>query len=163
MGTKMTKKNKDNKKQKPSIPKDFLVMKDIISKFAPSSKQEENKPVEAKSVNNTKRKEKQIDKEDAMLKHTFVDQKEFMDYIDLVIKDNLKAKARSKAKQMDEVFKTLDHIMPEFYQTCMVFGFNALGEKTVYMYAPTEKDKEALFHHVKSTVFNQLGGGAGGI
>jgi len=135
----MTKKNKNKEDIKLEIPKNLLAEKSIIDKFAP----------ECQSVDN-KASEKKLD-------GVFLDDKELFEYMDSVIKGKMRESARSKAKQMDEVFKTLDHVMPEFYQNCMIFGFNALGEKTVYMYAPTEKDKEALFHHVKSTVYNMGG------
>jgi hypothetical protein len=142
----MTKKIKNTSKLE--IPKDIPKEKSIIEKFAPENKvaaKSDSKPIN------------QIANLFDDLKGVFVDEKELLEYMDSAIKDNVKAHAKSKGKQMDEVFKTLDHIMPEFYQNCMIFGFNALGEKTVYMYAPTEKDKDALFHHVKTTVFN-LGG-----
>jgi hypothetical protein len=130
-------KNKNNTGIKVETPKNVLSEKAIIDKFAPGNKQSD-KPINKIEV----------------LKDAFLDDKEFLEYMDNILKESIKEKARSKGKQMEEVFKTLDHIMPEFYQTCMIFGFNALGEKTIYMYAPTEKDRDALFHHVKSTVFS---------
>lgn len=143
-------KNKDKNNIKLEIPKNLIVKKGIEN---PIIKKDDEK---LSIVKKFAPENKSVDKTDD-LKNMFIDEKEFLEYVDQSIKENFKNSLKSKGKQMEEVFKTLDHIMPEFYQTCMIFGFNALGEKTIYMYAPSEKDKDALFHHVKTTVFN-LGG-----
>ena len=133
---------------KSEIPKNLKGEKSIIEKFAPIS--ENIKLLDDKNVDPNQ--EKHIEKE-------FVDDIELTQYIETAIKGRMKTIAKSKAKQMDSVFHSLDNIMPEFFDCCMVFGFNCLGERCVYLLAKNEKDKEAVFHHVKSVVYSSMGNG----
>ena len=94
----------------------------------------------------------------------FIDVNELKEYMQMAAHqvNEEKAYVKSKNRQMDDTFKSFDNILPEFTKCCMVIGYNLLGEKFVYAYLPTERDKDAMVEHMKNVfmrmVMSQQGG-----